>query len=215
MTSISDFPHLTTAEFQSACAPLHHAFSRTGDRQTAWISVELVEGYIPYLRITKPLNTPLTNDADAEDADLDFIDDDDDEEALRPPTPASRVSIVYDIILSPGYGVPVLYFHIQDPQFRFPPTMDTLYAHIMPAQFKTQAMNVGVMGGVTVTEHPALGKPVYFIHPCQTADLMREIVGETVITAEDYLVMWIGALGKCVGLDVPLEIAKVTAGERP
>lgn len=57
----------------------------------------------------------------------------------------------YDIILSPSYSVPVLYFGIKDAALRYPPTMETLYGHIIPEQYKSQAETPGVIGGITVT----------------------------------------------------------------
>lgn len=55
-------------------------------------------------------------------------------------------------------------------------------------------------------DHPATNKPVFFIHPCRTAETMEASVGERTISAYDYLLLWIGALGKCVELDVPLAL---------
>ena len=53
-------------------------------------------------------------------------------------------------------------------------------------------------------DHPATNKPVFFIHPCQTAEVMEATVEDRVITAGAYMMVWIGALGKHVGLNVPL-----------
>jgi len=102
--------------------------------------------------------------------------------------------------------VPVLYISIRDPEHRYPPTMTTLYEHLVPPQFKAQTENVGVIGGITITEHPLKNRPVFFIHPCQTADVMEASV-ESVITADKYLTIWIGAMGKAVGLNMPLQLA--------
>jgi ubiquitin-like-conjugating enzyme ATG10 len=57
-------------------------------------------------------------------------------------------------------------------------------------------------------EHPATNKPVFFIHPCQTAEAMEAIAGNRRLTANEYLLLWLGAFGKCVGLDVPLALAR-------
>jgi hypothetical protein len=55
-------------------------------------------------------------------------------------------------------------------------------------------------------DHPATNRPVFFIHPCQTAEVMAASVGGQNITAYDYLLIWVGALGKFVGLDVPMSL---------
>lgn len=55
-------------------------------------------------------------------------------------------------------------------------------------------------------DHPATNKPVFFIHPCRTAEVMEASVSERDVTTYDYLLIWMGALGKCVGLNVPLSL---------
>ncbi|CAO2648977.1 Nn.00g099260.m01.CDS01 [Neocucurbitaria sp. VM-36] len=82
--------------------------------------------------------------------------------------------------------------------------MATLYEHLIPPHFKPQTENVGIIGGVTITDHPATNRPVFFIHPCQTAEVMEATVEGRGITAGAYMMVWIGALGKHVGLSVPL-----------
>jgi ubiquitin-like-conjugating enzyme ATG10 len=61
-----------------------------------------------------------------------------------------QFTVEYDVVLSPSYQVPVLYFNIKDPSHRSPPTMDTLYRHLIPPHFKAQTENVGVIGGITI-----------------------------------------------------------------
>lgn len=55
--------------------------------------------------------------------------------------------------------------------------------------------------------HPITSKPVFFIHPCQTAQVMKASAHHQT-TAEEYLMIWIGALGKSVGLNIPLALAR-------
>jgi ubiquitin-like-conjugating enzyme ATG10 len=37
---------------------------------------------------------------------------------------------------------------------------------------------------------------------------MEAIAGNRRLSADEYLIMWLGAFGKCVGLDVPLVLAR-------
>jgi ubiquitin-like-conjugating enzyme ATG10 len=60
----------------------------------------------------------------------------------------------------------------------------------------------------SVQDHPVTNKPVYFIHPCQTAEVMQASVGDRPVDAAEYLMIWMGALGKCVGLNVPLALTR-------
>ncbi|RMZ74134.1 autophagy-related Atg10 [Pyrenophora seminiperda CCB06] len=213
--SLSVFPHLTDAEFGQACHALSHAFQQRGISSGEWQSLHVINlgATTTHVRITKPLPTPTTHDASTN-----IANHDDDEivqvfehdpevlsSALAPPAPV----VHYDVLLSPTYRVPVLYISIHDLLHRYPPTLNTLYGHVVPEHFRPQVESVGVIGGITITNHPATGKPVFFIHPCRTAEVMEASIGESAcITAEEYLVAWIGALGESVGLHVPLCLAR-------
>ncbi|KAI8935763.1 hypothetical protein NX059_007283 [Plenodomus lindquistii] len=208
---LSTFPHLTTAEFDEACLALQHRFQDRGSTQDSWTSVEIINQHgTQYLRITKPLNINPNHAESVEDQtdELDEVEDID-EQCLPVLLPSAIVN--FDIIVSPTYLVPTLYIHISDPMHRFPPTMNTLHSHLVPPEYRSQTDSVGVMGGVTIGDHPVTGRPVFFIHPCQTAGLMDEVAGKRKggVTAEEYLLMWIGALGGCVGLNVPMGLIKV------
>lgn len=213
---LSVFPYLTTEEFAQACSELRQRYHERGSTQGDWQSVEIIpSAHTPYLRIAKELREDAEHDAgrhvemkEVMDADIEQGEvEEDDNEALATPR-KSPVLIHYDILLSPVYQVPALYFSISDLQHRYPPTMATLYEHLIPSQFKARAEKAGVMGGVTVNDHPANNRPVFFIHPCQTAEVVEASVGNRAVTAEEYLLIWIGALGGCVGLNVPLSLMR-------
>ena len=59
---------------------------------------------------------------------------------------------------------------------------------------------------VMVKHHPLTGSPSFFVHPCNTAESMRELLGERDVSAVDYLLIWLGLVGSCVGLHVPKEL---------
>jgi len=84
--------------------------------------------------------------------------------------------------------------------------MTTLYTHLMPPHYRAQTERVGVLGGVTVCEHPVTGRPGFFVHPCRTAGVMNEVMDRgraQGLCGDEYLVLWMGAVGGCVGLCVP------------
>jgi ubiquitin-like-conjugating enzyme ATG10 len=204
---LSSFPYLTSKEFERACSDLRQRYHKHGRGQRDWHSVELVHSLdTTYLSITEVLPTDLTRSVgSSEDAPEQDELEEDDEEALDTLRATSAV-LHYDVILSPVYSVPVLYFGISDSQHRYPPTLDVLYKYLIPPEFKAQAENAGLVGGVTINDHPITNRPVFFIHPCRTAEVMEASVGKRSIAPEEYLITWIGALGKCVGLDVPLAL---------
>jgi ubiquitin-like-conjugating enzyme ATG10 len=219
---LSDFPHLTTAEHAEACNYLAAMFRKQGDKQTAWHSVEILQSRdTNYLRITKQLCTDdHSRESSKHEAEQDELEEDDDE--VMQPARAPPALVLYDILLSPVYRVPVLYISISDSQHRYPPTMSTLYEHLISPHFKAQTEHSGVIGGVSIIvsctlglyqlatkcpqDHPISNSPVFFIHPCQTPEVMEATVGRRDINAPEYLLIWIGAMGKCVGLDIPLPL---------
>lgn len=150
---LSTFPHLTTKEFAQACSALRQRYRRHGLEQHDWESVEVVHrSDMPYLTITRAL--PLPSDLQCRsknETDEDEIVEEVDDEAMDviPGSPV-HAEIHYDVILSPVYRMPVLYISISDPLHRYPPTMTTLYEHLIPPQFTAQTDSGGVLGGVSV-----------------------------------------------------------------
>lgn len=144
------FPHLTDPEFDEACSTLLKGFELHGRRQREWTAVErLHQSETTYLRITKPLaSNEDKSDAADNDAETELREEDD--EVAETPA-SSQAVIYYDVVLSPTYRVPVLYFYVSDTLHRYPPTMETLYSMVIPPAFRAQAEHVGVIGGITIT----------------------------------------------------------------
>ena len=59
------------------------------------------------------------------------------------------LQIDYDIVLSPTYQVPVLYFMLRWHNHQDPVGLDAVYQYVVPEQYKQQLQNVGVMGGIS------------------------------------------------------------------
>jgi ubiquitin-like-conjugating enzyme ATG10 len=147
---LASFPQLDDSDFENACSTLLAKFRQYGSGQDQWAAVEtLRRNEITFLRITKPLlvHTKAPNTSD--DVDEVELDEEDDEVAASAlPCPAV---VHYDVLLSPSYRVPVLYFTIVDSQHRYPPTPETLHSFVIPPTFKSQTEHVGVIGGITTT----------------------------------------------------------------
>lgn len=54
--------------------------------------------------------------------------------------------------------------------------------------------------------HPFTHIPAYFIHPCKTAEAMQKIIGHNGVSPEEYLQIWFGLVGSCVGLYLPSQL---------
>ena len=128
--------------------------------------------------------------------------------------------------------MPCLWFSLHD----LPPdepafNIDTVFRRLVPDQFKDGLRGLGGIGGISAdvsrqtlqsssmrisqpTEslaytntffqhHPLTGVPSFFVHPCLLGDALANFE----CTRENYLMVWLGLVGGCVGLWVPKEMA--------
>jgi len=169
----------------------------------------------------KPENDSSVPEMDDDDGDGEYdfsaIDDLDSETLIRHPSGLNNLpkqaEIVYDIIHSPTYQVPVLHLAVTNhpgPKGKLPLSPMTspehVYALLTPPTSQQQLRTVGVMGAVSRTHHPITGVPVWFVHPCRTAEAMGTDLRGHVQPAE-YLLAWLGVVGGSVGLNVPVRLA--------
>ncbi|KAJ5894400.1 Atg10p [Penicillium taxi] len=199
--SLSAWPLLNLQEFHHACQALLLQSQSTG----AW-SVRLVTHNGTSLRITQCMDVVLPD----EPTDLQELVEDDPEALIRidrNPT----LHIDYDIVLSPTYQVPILYFALRWINYDAPIGLDAVYRYVVPAHYQSELKNVGVMGGISMGYHPISGTPAFFIHPCNTAEAMAQIAGQNV-TPGLYLLLWLGLVGHCVNLHVPREMITDSTG---
>ncbi|KAL2215662.1 hypothetical protein M432DRAFT_138980 [Thermoascus aurantiacus ATCC 26904] len=224
---LSEFPFLTATEFLSACRAFVDRVHACGSLEhLGWSSVRLLQQpNRSILKVTKSIgqsgtpgndNAPPDRGEDRE-SQMDKLEEDDNEALIRRPSPGSRFEVEYDIILSPTYHVPVLYFVLRNAPRDGPAGIEAVYRYLVPHQYKTELKSVGVMGGISMGYHPESGVPAYFVHPCNTADAMKDIGGGRDITPETYLLMWLGLVGNCVNLHVPplqeMGMASFSAGQ--
>lgn len=155
----------------------------------------------------------------------DELDDDRDDEAVLPTKPANSnennetrycsALIDYDIIHSPTYQVPVLYLTCRHPpplssstttSKTFP--LESIFNLVVPQSHRAGLLAVGEVGALSATDHPVTNLPCLFIHPCRTSEAMGEILAERDVSPEEYLMTWLGLVGKSAGLSVPLALAE-------
>ncbi|KGO39099.1 Autophagy-related protein 3 [Penicillium expansum] len=200
--SCSAFPFLAQSEFESACQDL--ADRCTSAQHIGWSAIRLLtkpDG--TSLRITKYVNVPSPLEAPA------LVDEesqeDEDPEALVRAKPQPSLQIDYDILLSPTYQVPVLYFGLRWHNHG-PLGLDHVYQYVVPERYRQELKSVGVMGGISMGYHPDSGAPAFFVHPCNTADAMANVADAQSVTPGSYLLIWLGLVGHCVNLHVPREL---------
>lgn len=181
MDPITNFPHLTPSEFSSAISSFQTLYRDcTLPQANPWHSVDSfagAHGGTRWLRITKVLSCTRTcpgggggstqgkqhrsenvasssssSCKDDDDDDDEEVEDDQDDEVVLDVGARPHPLLRYDILLSPTYAVPVLYFDVKDAAHRFPPTMRVLYESVVPEGYAAQTRDgVGVLGGVTVS----------------------------------------------------------------
>lgn len=145
--------------------------------------------------------------------------------------------VVYEIHLHPTYQAPCLWFSLHNlPNDEQAFDIDTVFRRLVPDQYKNGLRSAGGIGGISadvrtfflnslllkeltrrllcvversrltqtiLQHHPVTGLPSFFIHPC----LIGEAMSNFDCSKENYLMVWLGLVGGCVGLWVPAEMA--------
>ncbi|KXJ92186.1 hypothetical protein Micbo1qcDRAFT_233487 [Microdochium bolleyi] len=181
-----------------------------------------------YLQITRPLGSSSTADdddlvsslgtfsfgeldeQDAVSADDRMLEMDEADEAVLPRQPSSTASshgyVNYEIHYHPTYRAPCLWFSLNDlPAHESAFDIDTVFRRLVPDEYKDSLRRVGSIGGISADHHPLTGVPSFFVHPCLLGDAMDGFS----CPKEDYLMVWLGLVGGCVGLWVPKEMALI------
>ncbi|KAG8406252.1 E2-like conjugating enzyme atg10 [Metarhizium acridum] len=176
-------------------------------------------GYTTYIQIVRPLEIPDDLDLhldgftispssptiyDIPTADDKMIDDESDEAAIVKPTSQAAETVTYEIHLHPTYRVPCLWFSLHglpshEPAFN----IDTVFRRLVPDEYKEGLRGLGGIGGISADHHPVTGVPAFFVHPC----LLGDAISNFKCSRQDYLMVWLGLVGGCVGLWIPKEMA--------
>lgn len=137
-----------------------------------------------------------------------------DDEALSIPRSSTDADlrVVYDIVHSTSYQVPVLYLTFKDVPKGVRPSLGEVYGLLIPDAQETQIRSVGVMGALSMAEHPMTSVPAYFVHPCRTQEAMEPLLNGQKVKPEHYLLLWLGLIAGSVGLNVPIELAQGMVG---
>ncbi|CAL3964267.1 hypothetical protein PZA11_001667 [Diplocarpon coronariae] len=117
---------------------------------------------------------------------------------------AHQSYVTYEIHLHPTYRMPTLWFTLHDLPMGEPVfDLDSVYRYLVPSTYQNKLRAAGIAGGISAAPHPITHVPAFFIHPCQTKEAMETFD----CSVENYLMLWIGLVGGCVGLWVPPEMA--------
>ncbi|KAG9626641.1 hypothetical protein KCU61_g8158, partial [Aureobasidium melanogenum] len=189
MDKVSAFPFLTADEFIEACTYVQPLLSDSA----------LLADDSACLRVTRRLAAALVVNADGQehvDSHFETPEDHDEEAIIKYSQNGSFVTVHYDILLSPSYRVPVVYMTASPPL-----PVSQFFDLVVPHHFRDAMRETGVMGALSMTDHPLTGMPAYFVHPCRTADTMCATKSGD-IHVQDYMLLWLGIVGASVGLNV-------------
>ncbi|KAI7825040.1 hypothetical protein BX661DRAFT_42559 [Kickxella alabastrina] len=231
---IADYPHLTKKEFvicmnqfvarygSAMAAVSETAISSSSSSLANPASVRIVPGVTtPYLQITTTLRshprTPniVNNDqSDIEDRgnESDAGDIEDIEDADPCPSPLTAQSlgptghIAYHIVYSATWRVPTMYLRATHNGAMVLSTSEVTRLLVSDREVRGAIRAVDFGGALGIQDHPELGTPFMWLHPCHTATMLGAVVsprdGVSVGTAE-YLAAWISLIGPAVGLALP------------
>ena len=144
----------------------------------------------------------------------------DDPAALPPPsTPLSApIHLEYHAVYSHTYQVPVLYLTAcRSNGLRL--SLEEVWS-LVPRAHHTR-LEAARWSTLTEGEHPIVGTPFYFVHPCHTGQVMatvhdmgREVGKAGKKPSVDYLTSWLSMFGSLVGLELPLDTARLCKQEQ-
>jgi len=110
----------------------------------------------------------------------------------------------YHVLFSKPWQLPVLYFASFWEDTLEPLSLKEIYTHVVEKSSQEAVKDVGILGGISHGDHPQLGIPFYFIHPCRTADLLNDIQADNTKISQDELIqVWLGLVGGVVNIPTP------------
>lgn len=130
--------------------------------------------------------------------------DEDDEDLCAVKVGDSLLQYEYHVLYSCSYAVPVLYFRASTLGGRSL-SLEEVWSSIHP-NFRLHLQSCP-LDAVSQQEHPLLGQPFFFLHPCRTEAFMRPVVEAAQYHSRpvNYVLSWLSVVGPVVGLDVPLQ----------
>eukprot|EP00794_Sanderia_malayensis_P007899 gene7897-8753_t len=121
----------------------------------------------------------------------------------------TSIHFEHHILYNESYNVPVLYFFASTSNGKSL-TLEEVW-NCVPLSFKNALSDKWSF--ITQTEHPFLGCPCFFVHPCHTGKMMENLL-QRQINNDNYLTVWLSAVGPVAGLHLSLEYFKKSQNEK-
>ncbi|KAI0049611.1 hypothetical protein FA95DRAFT_1537896 [Auriscalpium vulgare] len=217
---------LTRSQFQQACKAFIAKYSRSTSsdfiegRLHGWSWAEHPTapgfGFMSRLVLLSWSDTASEPDLDAGEVGVAEVTDD---AARSLPVSSEALTCYQTVVFSPTYQVPAFYFQIHDSKgsplaLREVPKTSLLFGHAIPPCDTTSfgmTPQESTFPVLSQGEHPTLGTPSWYMHPCGMPSAMGGLAAE--MTAEDaggseedatlrWLEAWFMVLGNLVDLRV-------------
>ncbi|KAF1815921.1 hypothetical protein P152DRAFT_455645 [Eremomyces bilateralis CBS 781.70] len=210
---LPSFPLLSSSDFQAVCSTAIHELQSGKWLTPADWNISRLEsndgsgqGLIG-LRIIRALDNPDQFGQDADKDDDELLEEHDTERLSISVARAHRYRVFYDIMLSPSMQMPVVWFSIHRANGTAVPLQrDVIIDSLVPTNVRSEltTQGAGPLGGISQAIHPNTGFPAWYIHPCETANALREVRGDVgSVHTDEYLRLWMGVVGPAVGLYWP------------
>ncbi|OAD78735.1 hypothetical protein PHYBLDRAFT_140793 [Phycomyces blakesleeanus NRRL 1555(-)] len=116
------------------------------------------------------------------------------------------LTMEHHVVYSATYCVPVLYFmgyHADG----VPLSFEEVYDWVVPKCYHSnlRLAHTSVQGSLSQTDHPHLGMPAWFLHPCDTSSLMAT-VGAEKLQPTGYLISWLSIMGPVLSCSVSTDL---------
>lgn len=120
----------------------------------------------------------------------------------------------YHIVYSEAYRVPVLYFNVYNMKDSSLLSVNQILRFISYKNSGSALLpsNVNPYTFITQGEHPILSTIFYYVHPCETANLMQIVAAsiqqqqlqDANLQLPNYIRSWLSFIGRMIFLDIPL-----------
>ncbi|KAJ2161134.1 hypothetical protein GGF46_001724 [Coemansia sp. RSA 552] len=219
-TKLGDFPFLTRDEFEHCIERFRAQYTTANSR----LDIGTASGSFGRQYLT--IGQTLAQAACAErsiDIDIDEVGG-----SLEDPDPleqhrqrdghsfrAQGLVVEYHVVFSRSWRVPVVYVRVlneaQETVLDVGRVYDLLVGGDPVMREAMQSVEFG--GALGIQDHPELGTPYLYLHPCHTATLLRAVAAapDVEIDSRNYLSAFLSLVGPAVGLTLPA-IADPAAG---
>ena len=154
---IIHYPALNNDEFNNACTCLE---SKCQDKlnETEWVRVVFHEQYLDIVKTIRVAQvpeetggTPCQYEYDTEEDRMlvHRMNELEQEVCTRSDSNSHEVKVVYSVVLSPSYQVPVLWIHLFDVPSSAPTGLEALYQYLVPTSAIPALRSVGVIGALS------------------------------------------------------------------